>query len=501
MLAAIRVLKILIADANLLSLGDLMQKVIDLTGYQIAILAAPDGRQRSANVMKLVHLANQNENLSCGDFARRLSRMREYRMKESQAPLDATDAVKIMTIHASKGLEFPLVILPCLNNATPPIRSRLLSHPQIGIAFDTHRTSGATGGKSNDEDHPGWFRAVSYLEKEMAAEERKRLLYVAMTRARDRLAVFFVQNAKGKVVKSSYREQISRLLGLNHAEMQLPQPGETISIPASSSMPFTLKTAAGFGAIEDGDGLSSVNGRDRRTLDPQDDGIDLSLIEPLDFEPVDDSLNERDTMSIRVTPAPDQAQADFAKLDATLIGTFFHALMENLDYEVAPSRAYVEDIASALLSGGISGGAQHQLYQMSHPIRLEHLTAEGLRLLEIFNASPLHSILQNADRIWHEQPYTIFGFDFGMEPRANRERRPDLIFKDEHGQWHIVDYKIDRVDEKSIHIRSQGHHTEQLMQYKRDLERLSGLSFAVELYFAQIGRLHAVRDDLASDLV
>ena len=76
-----------------------------------------------------------------------------------------------------------------------------------------------------------------------------------------------------------------------------------------------------------------------------------------------------------------------------------------------------------------------------------------------------------------------------------------MIFLDEHGQWHIVDYKIDRVDEQSIQVRSQGHHTEQLMQYKRDLERLSGLRFVVELYFAQIGRLYAVGDDLASDLV
>lgn len=492
---AIRLLKVLIADANLLSLGDLMQKVIDLTGYQIAILAAPDGRQRSANVMKLVHLANQNENLSCGDFARRLSRMREYKMKESQAPLDATDAVKIMTIHASKGLEFAQVILPCLNNAPPPIRSRLLSHPQIGIAFDTHRTSGATGGKSNDEDHPAWYRAVNYLEKEMAAEERKRLLYVAMTRARDRLAVFFTQGVKGKVVKSSYREQISRLLGLNHAEMHLPAPGESILVSASSKVSFTLKTATGL--VVGVDSLPAPGSSDLRIQKSEDSEIDLSLIEPLDFEPVLDSLSERDTMSIRVTPAPDQAQAEFARLDATLIGTFFHALMENLDYDLPPDKAYVEDIASALLSGGISGGARHQLYQMSHPVRLEHLTTEGLRLLEIFDTSPLHGMLQNASQIWHEQPYIIFG----ATPSGNRERRPDLIFLDEHGQWHIVDYKIDRVDEQSIQVRSQGHHTEQLMQYKRDLERLSGLRFVVELYFAQIGRLYAVGDDLASDLV
>jgi len=51
----------------------------------------------------MVALAEENDHLSCGEFARDLGLMREYDVKQADAPVDTANAVKLMTVHASKG--------------------------------------------------------------------------------------------------------------------------------------------------------------------------------------------------------------------------------------------------------------------------------------------------------------------------------------------------------------------------------------------------------------
>src|SRR6185503_9295139 len=85
---------------------------------------------------------------------------------ESNAVIDALDAVNLMTVHASKGLEFPVVFLVNLARGTGNFR-------------DPIRVVAVAGGDfRSDADEDGAAK-----EK----EETKRLLYVALTRARDRL--------------------------------------------------------------------------------------------------------------------------------------------------------------------------------------------------------------------------------------------------------------------------------------------------------------------------
>lgn len=67
-----------------------------------------------------------------------------------------------------------------------------------------------------------------------------------------------------------------------------------------------------------------------------------------------------------------------------------------------------------------------------------------------------------------------------------RPRRPDLIFQDAEGDWHLVDYKTDHFAAKDVEIQARKHR-EQIKTYVADLRKLTGVELRPWLYFAQHG--------------
>ncbi|MDO8493718.1 MAG: 3'-5' exonuclease, partial [Deltaproteobacteria bacterium] len=100
------------------------------------------------------------------------------------------DACQIMTVHASKGLEFPIVILPDLIRSLPNNSNRFLFDKEKGIAFSF---KDAPFGKNNPSE---LMEELKAKEKEKDLEERKRLLYVALTRAEEQIIIPWHEEAK-----------------------------------------------------------------------------------------------------------------------------------------------------------------------------------------------------------------------------------------------------------------------------------------------------------------
>lgn len=174
--------------AGSVGLVALLRRILADSGAYTVYAALPDGEQILANIEKLVSLARAREepgNYGLSDFLVDLRMAIDENEREGEAHLDAlaANAVNIMTVHAAKGLEFPVVIVPDMgmsfSNNAPPIA--IGDNPlMVGVKVpNPHENYAMT-------ESPV-FLTLKEQQRQKERAERKRLLYVALTRARDHL--------------------------------------------------------------------------------------------------------------------------------------------------------------------------------------------------------------------------------------------------------------------------------------------------------------------------
>jgi ATP-dependent helicase/nuclease subunit A len=178
---------------------ELLRRALAMTGYLATISGLHEGERRRANVEKLLHVARRMGSTGLGSFTGYLDRLLQTEPREGQAPLEAEGSVRLMTVHASKGLEFPVVVLPDLGRNPPNQRHFCIARRACGVAL---RLRSETGEWSS----PAAYQAAWWEEQRMERAERERLLYVALTRARDYLIL------SGPVARKSGENWLSYLL-------------------------------------------------------------------------------------------------------------------------------------------------------------------------------------------------------------------------------------------------------------------------------------------------
>jgi ATP-dependent helicase/nuclease subunit A len=184
------------------SIADLVWHILRQTRYLSFVSALPNGKQRRANLLKLHQRAIQFEGfvtsaktISLTRFVEFIEKLLEQGQDWSPAEPDsaAENAVRIMSVHKSKGLEFPVVFLAELNtkfNMRDQYGQCLIdADDTLGLEVIDLRTKSrlATIG----------HQVISETKKAVALAEEMRVLYVAMTRARERLIITASTKSKG----------------------------------------------------------------------------------------------------------------------------------------------------------------------------------------------------------------------------------------------------------------------------------------------------------------
>jgi ATP-dependent helicase/nuclease subunit A len=424
------------------SLAQLVRATLEKTRLIEIALTGWDGQQSAANLVKLADRARAFSASGAGGlraFARWLTEQRASSDEAEANVAEETDeVVRVMTIHAAKGLEFPIVALANLGtrprNDVEPVPDRRAHRLHLRI-------------KAGDYEFktPGFDDAWTH-EKEQKAAEDKRLLYVAVTRARDHLIV---------PVASQPDKEGPMLFDL------LP------------SLPTWDESLAG--AQVDGCHLFD---RTKLAALPDDepplpeeasaDAVDVALEERSGWESAQENLRAtaRDELAVHTAtkdegddPIPAAlAGADDRPLIAgggeappRLKGEALHKALELVDLH-APEQ--LEQIVPAVCAiAGIADAAD-----------------EVLEMALACLASPVVARALAADELWREVPYTLRVSD------GYATGRIDLVFR-EGDQLVVADWKSDAVGPGTAAAAAESHRP-QAGAYVRGLERAAAMSVA-----------------------
>ncbi len=238
---AVQILRSHIEICHRIPPSELIRKIVNDTGMVGVLPVGQSGEQRWANYEKLLGIAREFEKLGSTDlhdFLERLNLLIEEEEREGQATAQLTmDAVEIMTIHAAKGLEFPVVILPNLDRRAARYDQEPFIDDELGIGCKP-----ANPDKNYEQSNPGATQLMRERARNKREAEEQRLFYVATTRARDRLILSGSLNKKGEA--GGWLGWLFDALGISgmpsEGELLYPIPIQPPSSEEDTSIRFNL---------------------------------------------------------------------------------------------------------------------------------------------------------------------------------------------------------------------------------------------------------------------
>jgi ATP-dependent helicase/nuclease subunit A len=207
--------------AGKVTISELLRRALALTNYLAILTGLPGGDRLRGNVEKMLQLAEDSNRITLGKFTRYLLDLTAREAREGEATLEPGNAVRLMTVHASKGLEFPLVILADAswergNRGAPTVHA----DPNYGLSCSIY--SEESNAYKSGFAHRRNLKLLALKE----AAERKRLLYVAATRAQEYLLISGAvkQGKGGKLALRGWLKLLLPTLGIS----DIPRESEQI---------------------------------------------------------------------------------------------------------------------------------------------------------------------------------------------------------------------------------------------------------------------------------
>jgi ATP-dependent helicase/nuclease subunit A len=499
------------------SLADLIWQICSKTDYLSFVSALIGGSQRRANLLKLHQRAIQFEGFASSFNVISLSRFVNFLQKLLEsggdwAPAEpdssAANAVRVMSVHKSKGLEFPIVILAEMNRQ---FRTNMDAGDCITDSY------AGVGLKTIDKDSGSklsslTWQVINQKRKKQNLAEEMRILYVAMTRAKDKLILSGAAESKDCI----------RLLSHSALSYSDKLPDWLIE-EAKSELDWVLLSLAPYKKLNAHfELLVKIDGRDENLFDLKiyQSGEILQLEEQLLKKPLisryeeikspvpDKSLLENITRNLSwqypfkkaaavkakqsvtsLVQAQEQfAEADynflfesFEKLtdrtDSLVVGSATHLVIQNMDLTAPVDEAKISRTMADLLKRGC----------------VTKQTAEKIdsaSILKFFNSELGRFLQDGRNTVMREWPFTYAASVADLYPDLQDCRDEkiiiqgivDMLVRTPDGIV-IIDFKTDRISSAQIQQKSE-HYLPQLRWYCRAAgDILNVKSVAGWLYF------------------
>lgn len=168
-----------------------LQQLFEDSGLKTMLLLQRNNLQLVKNVEKLVAVLSQFQSASLDELLNQVNQLAALSDKEGEAEVELAEGnmVHIMTVHASKGLEFPIVFLPDLAKGPRGDSGSIRFDKDVRIVVQYEKEKDSDPLKSPDKKSSPSFERMKQIAKNQAIEEAKRLFYVAVTRAKDYLVL------------------------------------------------------------------------------------------------------------------------------------------------------------------------------------------------------------------------------------------------------------------------------------------------------------------------
>ncbi len=448
-----------------LPLRDLIALILTESGYGDHLRALPGGRQRLANIRMLLDRASDFEKTSYRGvfhFIRYIEQLKKAKEDVGEVADSGRteDVVRILTIHASKGLQYPIVILPQLDAGLNQrdLNGNFLVHPKYGYA-------------SKVIDQKTYTRALTqkylWIRRSLLTEEigeELRVLYVAMTRAQQMLILSAASDPGAEKTRGEYRnilppgdepvpvsyltEQRSFWKWVGPILLQMEEeedPACVISYAApeegsKEERRITKQHKEILAELTRGEEDAGI----RRELDerflwtyPYEDRasipVKLSVSELKRAEaPDEESLSpytERDVIPL----VPEFIGEKDRRIEGASRGTVYHTFLMRLDFRKDPKQQLREMVGNGFLTE-------------------EEAASIDSGDIQTFLAGPLSERMAKADEaglLIRERPFTMMVDASKVDPAWPKEEEiltqgiVDACFE-EDGEMVVVDYKTDR---------------------------------------------------------
>ena len=460
-----------------LQLNELIWKIYKETDYYNYVTLMPNGKVRKANLKMLFERAKEYEKISFKglfNFIRYLERVRKSDSDLSSAKIigENENVVRIMSIHKSKGLEFPVVIISRTDKKfnQKDLNDSILLHQDIGFGPQyinyERKIEYTTAAKE----------AIKIKTKEESIAEEMRILYVALTRAKEKLIITGVEND----LEKSFQEKKELL---QTYEKENGKINHLLLKKDKSYLGWLELIYLNHKDIEKDMHLNKINKNDILTeKDIEERKVRQIDDVEIDYEKIDKILNwkyEYDEMTklqskMSVTKIKELKQnikkeennieikpkfmAENDKITGVELGTLIHLILQKLDLKKSYTKQEIEKFISNLYSNKIITENQRK-------------AIKDEKIYQIISSKFMKRI-RNAKEIYKEMPFYTY-IDTKEIYNTNHSENIlvqgiiDLYYIDENNNIILVDYKTDYVKNEEELIE---RYKVQLEIYKKALE-------------------------------